>query len=158
MPLRRCGSESAPRSIVQTGDILNTERNAARVLFRKTERAIERTKGMNTEENKVTLTTEAMSKISELASKHSANIEDADSLRAALKETLAAIVSYCCFGEDDKILARKTKTVEVNIVPTVEKVLCVTVKMGGGEKREEFKRGTVTQNGIEERFLKMLDC
>ena len=25
--------ESAPRSIVQTGDILNTERNAARVLF-----------------------------------------------------------------------------------------------------------------------------
>ena len=33
MPLRRCESESAPRSIVQTGDILNTERNAARVLF-----------------------------------------------------------------------------------------------------------------------------
>ena len=33
VPLVRCGSESAPRSIVQTGDILNTERNAARVLF-----------------------------------------------------------------------------------------------------------------------------
>ena len=27
--------ESAPRSFVQTGDILNTERNAARVLFCK---------------------------------------------------------------------------------------------------------------------------
>ena len=135
----------------------SAERNAARVLFRKTERAIERTKGMNTEENKVTLTTEAMSKISEFASKHSANIEDADSLQAALKETLAAIVSYCCFGEDDKILARKTDAVEINIVPTVEKVLCVTVKMGGGEKREEFERGTVAQKGIEERFLKMLD-
>ena len=105
----------------------------------------------------MTLTTEAMSRISELASKHSANIEDADSLQAALKETLAVIVSYCCFGEDDKILARKTDAVKINIVPTVEKVLSVTITIGDGEKREEFKRGTVTQKGIEERFLKMLD-
>ena len=112
---------------------------------------------MNTEGNKVALTAEAMSRIGELATKHSANIEDADSLQAALKETLAAIVTYCCFGEDDKILARKTDAVEINIVPTVEEVLCVTVKMGGGKKREEFKRGTVTQKGLEERFLKMLD-
>ena len=35
VPLGRCELESAPRSIVQTGDILNTERNAARVLFRE---------------------------------------------------------------------------------------------------------------------------
>ena len=112
---------------------------------------------MNTEENKVTLTTEAMSRIGELASKHSTNLEDSDSLQSALKETLAAIVSYCCFEEDGKILTRKTDAVEIDVVPTVEKVLCVTVKMGGGEKREEFKRGTVTQKGIEERFLGMLD-
>ena len=125
--------------------------------FSEKRRAIERTKGMNTEGDKETQTAEVMSKISELASKHSANIEDADSLQDVLKETLAAIVSYCCFGEDGKILARKTDAVEINIVPTVEKVLCVTVKMGGGEKREEFKRGTVTQKGIEARFLKMLD-
>ena len=33
-------SEGAPRSIVQTGDILNTERNVARVLFCEIEWAV----------------------------------------------------------------------------------------------------------------------
>ena len=37
---REIESESAPRSIVQTGDILNTERNAARVLFCEIEWAV----------------------------------------------------------------------------------------------------------------------
>lgn len=36
-PTTRQECESAPRSIVQTGDILNTERNAARVLFCESE-------------------------------------------------------------------------------------------------------------------------
>ena len=37
VPLVRREFESAPRSFVQTGDILNTERNAARVLFCESE-------------------------------------------------------------------------------------------------------------------------
>ena len=48
---------------------------------------------MNTEENKVTLTTEAMSQMRELASKHSANIEDADRLQTALKDLVQFVVS-----------------------------------------------------------------
>ena len=152
---------------MQTGDILNTERNAARVLSRKTERAIERTKGMNTEENKVTLTTEVMSKISELASKHSTNLEDADNLRAALKDLLQLVVSYCCFGcfsGENKLLTRKTDLVRINIVSNGGD-MSVTVTKDGGETKELFKCEEVPddnlqkeiQKKVEERFLKMLD-
>ena len=122
---------------------------------------------MNTEGNKVTLTTEAMSRINELASKHSTNLEDSDKLRNALKDLLQIIVGYCCFGSlcgESKLLARKTESVQVNIVSTGVD-MSVTVRKNGDETKEFFKHEDVRdenlqkeiQKEVEARFLRMFD-
>ena len=130
-------------------------------------RAPKRIKGMNTEGNKVTLTTEAMSRISELASKHSTNLEDSDKLRDALKDLLQIIVSYCCFGSfggGNKLLARNTDSVKIKTVSN-GRDLSVTVEKDGGEVKEFFRCEEIRdenlqmeiQKEVEARFLRMFD-
>ena len=103
------------------------------------------------------ITAETISRIMEFATKHSDGIEEADNLGNALHDVLFEIISYCRKVTQGKLLIKKEGSVEVNVVPTIEECLRVSIKTPDGETRDRFDNGMLKCE-IEEKFVRLLDC